>query len=164
MEAELREIDPEWTSAKDHHYLKETNQLFLLADLLKCHEIYFQPLLAGLNQVDLVTTIVRALSLQSPAVAQQLRSNIWVVGGGARVSGLKERLERDLKRESPTGETIRVNIGKAGAEGAFLGMQYIAKYEKELLERFSFKREEYLSRGAGYFVGNPWSNPTPHCD
>jgi len=36
MEAELREIDPEWTQAKDHHHLKETNQLFMLADLIKC--------------------------------------------------------------------------------------------------------------------------------
>lgn len=37
MEAELREIDPEWTQAKDHHHLKETNQLFLLTDLVKPH-------------------------------------------------------------------------------------------------------------------------------
>ena len=92
MEAELREIDPEWTQAKDHHHLKETNQLFLLTDLVKCHEIYFQPLMIGLNQIDLVQTITSALSVYPKKIAAALLANIIVVGGGSVVPGLKERL------------------------------------------------------------------------
>lgn len=42
-----------------------------------------------------------------------------------------------------------------------MGMQYIGKYEKELLDRFSFKREDYLEKGGNLFMGNPWSNPLP---
>ena len=64
MEAELREIDPEWKQAKDHHHLKETNQLFLQTDLVKCHEIYFQPLMIGVNQVDLIKAVGRLLDGQ----------------------------------------------------------------------------------------------------
>jgi hypothetical protein len=37
MEAELREIDPEYTYQKDEHHLNSTNQLFLLSELIKCH-------------------------------------------------------------------------------------------------------------------------------
>ena len=133
MEAELREIDPEWTQVKDHHHLKETNQLFLLTDLVKCHEIYFQPLLIGINQIDIVKAIVRVIQGYPGAVGNQLRNNIIVVGGGAMVQGLQERLKRDLLRESPAGCSIKVSVGKGGVGGAYLGMQYIAKYEKELL-------------------------------
>lgn len=98
MEAELREIDPEWTQAKDHHHLKETNQLFLLSDLVKCHEIYFQPLMIGLNQIDLVTAVTQTLAKFSPPHSNNLRNNIILLGGGSEIPGLKERLERDLTR------------------------------------------------------------------
>jgi actin-related protein len=89
MEAELREIDPEWTQAKDHHHLKETNQLFLLNDLVRCHEIYFQPLMVGNNQLDLVQTIVAILAPYPMPIAQALLGNIVLVGGGSAVPGLK---------------------------------------------------------------------------
>lgn len=54
METELREIDPEWKQSKDYHHLKETNQLFLQTDLIKCQEIYFQPSIVGVAQSDLI--------------------------------------------------------------------------------------------------------------
>lgn len=75
------------------------------------------------------------------------------------VPGLKERLERDLVRECPVGSPIRVKVGKGGANGAFLGMQHIGRFERDLIYRMSYKREEYLSNGA--FVANHWSNPQP---
>lgn len=38
MEAELREIDPEWNSSKkDIHHLNSSNQLFMSVELVKCH-------------------------------------------------------------------------------------------------------------------------------
>lgn len=89
MEAELREIDPEWTQAKDYHHLKETNQLFLLTDLVRCHEIYFQPLMVGNNQLDLVMAIVALLAPYPLPIAQALLRNIILVGGGSAVPGLK---------------------------------------------------------------------------
>ena len=92
-----------------------------------------------------------------------LRSNILVIGGGSQIPGLQERLSRDLLRESPAGAKIKVSIGKGGANAAFKGMQYIAKYEKDFLDRLSFKREDYFEKGANFFVENPWSNPTPKC-
>ena len=91
----------------------------------------------------------------------QLRSNIVLVGGGCGIRGLSERIKRDLIRESPIGSKIEIKVSKEGAQGAFKGMQYIAKYEKELLERFSFKKDEFLAKGDKYFVENPWSNPHP---
>lgn len=52
MEAQLRQIDPEYNSMnkKDQHHLNSTNQIFLLTDLIKCHEIYFQPEIIGIEQ------------------------------------------------------------------------------------------------------------------
>lgn len=55
MEAELREIDPEWSNVKkDIHHLNSGNQLFLNVDLIKCQEIYFEPRLIGCNQSGLI--------------------------------------------------------------------------------------------------------------
>jgi hypothetical protein len=56
---------------------------------------------------------------------------------------------------------VNVRVGRGGANGAFLGMQYIGRHERDLLERMSYKREDYLSTGEGAFVSNPWSNPAP---
>jgi actin-related protein len=98
MEAELREIDPEWTQAKDHHHLKEINQLFLQTDLTRCHEIYFQPLMIGVNQIDIVTAISRILANYPISEADLLRKNIVLVGGGSQVKGLEQRLRKDLTR------------------------------------------------------------------
>lgn len=70
-------------------------------------------------------------------------------------------MERDLVRECPVGSRVNVRVGRGGANGAFLGMQYIGRHERDLLERMSYKREDYLSVGEGVFVSNPWSNPGP---
>lgn len=54
MEAELREIDPEYSYQKDEHHLNSTNQLFLFTELIKCQEIYFDPQIIGLNQMGVI--------------------------------------------------------------------------------------------------------------
>ena len=146
MEAELRQIDPEWTQSKDHHHLKQTNQLYLLTDLLKCHEIDFQSMMIGLTQLNLVTAIVRSVEGLPQNTQESLRKNIVLVGGGSQVPGLSARLRRDLIRESSAGSKIEVKVGKGGSQGAFHGMQYLAKYEKELVEGFSFKKDEFMHK------------------
>lgn len=85
-------------------------------------------MMVGTNQIDIVKAIARTLDACPASVASQLRKNIIVVGGGSKIPGLAERLTRDLISESPTGSTIKIYVGKGGSEGAFLGMQYIAKY------------------------------------
>jgi actin-related protein 6 len=85
-------------------------------------------MMIGINQIDLVKGIARVLDSCPKSVASQLRKNIIVVGGGSQIPGFGERLTRDLISESPTGSTVKVSVGKGGAQGAYLGMQYIAKY------------------------------------
>lgn len=75
-----------------------------------------------------------------PNIVQQLLGNIILIGGGSVISGLKERIERDLKRECPTGSVINVRVGRGGAKGAFLGMQNIGKNQREFLDGMSYKR------------------------
>lgn len=40
--------------------------------------------------------------------------NVIIIGGPAKVTGLKERMERDLRRECPVEMEINVKIGKGG--------------------------------------------------
>jgi len=50
------------------------------------------------NQIDLIQAIVSMLSSYEKDIIKKLLKNIVVVGGGSAVSGLKERLTRDLRR------------------------------------------------------------------
>ncbi len=113
-------------------------------ELIKCQEIYFEPQLIGLNQMDVIETIVSLLPLYGNTTKRDLLKNVVVVGGASKVPGLKERLERDLRRECPVEMDIKVKIGKGGYEGAFLAMQHISRTQKEFLETMSFKRSEYV--------------------
>ena len=158
MEAELREIDPEYTHQKDEHHLNSTNQFFLLSELIKCHEIYFEPQLIGLNQMDVIETIVSLLPLYDNNTKRDLLRNVIIVGGASKVPGLKERFERDLRRECPVELEIKVKIGKGGSEGAFLAMQHIGKTQKEFIESMSYKRSEYTEGKRTKSIVHPWSN------
>ena len=84
------------------------------------------------------------------------------MGGASKVPGLKERFERDMRRECPVDMGIKVKIGKGGFEGAFLAMQHISKTQKEFIEKMSFKRTDYLESNRVDFRVNPWSNPMPN--
>lgn len=53
-----------------------------------------------------------------------------VLGGGSNVKGIKERLIKDLTRETPVNTKINIKIGKGGVNGAFLGMQNIARHQR----------------------------------
>jgi actin-related protein len=92
MEAELREIDPEYQQHKDEHHLNSTNQLFLFSELIRCNEIYFELQLIGVNQMDLISTIVNVLKLYDDKTKAEMLKNVVVVGGASKLPGLKQRL------------------------------------------------------------------------
>jgi actin-related protein len=48
--------------------------------------------------MDLIKTIVAVLSLYPDSTKRELLKNIVMVGGPSKLSGLKERMERDLRR------------------------------------------------------------------
>ena len=68
-------------------------------------------MIVGVNQLDLIRTITQLLAVYPEGIAQELRANIHVVGGGSKVAGLAQRLKRDLVRESPVDSKIEVRIG-----------------------------------------------------
>ncbi len=48
--------------------------------------------------MDLIQTIVSVLSLYPNRTKANLLKNVLVVGGSSKIAGLKERLQRDLRR------------------------------------------------------------------
>ena len=65
--------------------------------------------------MDLIQTIVSVLSLYHNQTKATLLKNVLIVGGASKITGLKERLQRDLRRECPVEMEINVKIGKGGA-------------------------------------------------
>jgi actin-related protein len=45
-------------------------------------------MIIGVNQLDLVRTITQLLASYPEGIANQLRENIFVVGGGSKIKGL----------------------------------------------------------------------------
>jgi len=45
-------------------------------------------MMIGVNQYDLISTITQIIGSYPDAIASQLRENIFVVGGGSKISGL----------------------------------------------------------------------------
>ena len=110
----------------------------------------------------MIETIVCSIEQYSAETKANLLKNIVVLGGGSVVPGLKERMAKDLKRECPFGSEIKIKIGKGGYEGAYLGMQNICRYQKDLLSKMSYQQDSFLKNPNSYYVENPWSNPEPH--
>ena len=45
-------------------------------------------MMIGVNQYDLITTITQLIGSYPDGIANQLRENIFVVGGGSKINGL----------------------------------------------------------------------------
>lgn len=81
---------------KDIHHLNSGNQLFLSVELVKCHEIYFEPRIIGCQQAGIIETIKASLESFSTSAKSELMKNIVLLGGGSTVPGIKQRIEKDL--------------------------------------------------------------------
>lgn len=62
LEVELREIDPSWMVNTDRHHLNTGYTLHLAAEIYRPGEIYFQPYMAGNDQMpihDIITLCLK---------------------------------------------------------------------------------------------------------
>lgn len=60
-------------------------------------------MMVGVNQIDLISTMVQVIGSMGEESQRELRRNIVLIGGGSVVRGLGERIGRDMVRESPVG-------------------------------------------------------------
>lgn len=166
LDRELREIDPnfeEMTKGLQEEVPdllgQGTNSIELNTDQIRGPEVFFQPSLAGVDQMGLVDTI--ELMMRNPEYTDEIRSsllqNIFLTGGFAFTRNFAERLKKDLESISPAGAEINIKTAKDPIFDAWRGMQNFIK-KKENITKYGVTRAEYEENGAHYYKPNPFSN------
>ena len=97
-----------------------------------------------------------------PELSDRLANNVFVTGGLARLPGLKERLEAELRTMRPFQSTFKVTIADDPVLDAWKGASKVAASEKN--SELFLSRNAYFECGEGYLKEHFYSNkyfPTP---
>lgn len=140
----------------------ETHQLHIGIERYRAPELIFKPYMAGSSEAGLSEIIGYVLSLFNSEDQMKLASNVFVTGGLANLTGLRQRLLVDLISIRPFQSEVNVNIVKNCTLSAWYGAKEFLKqenYSDYLLTKNMC--EEY---GPEYFKVHYASNlyhPTP---
>lgn len=109
-------------------------------------EVLFTPSDIGMQQEGLAGTIMQSIHALPKGLWQPMLASILVVGGTAKLSGLMERLEGDLRKRLDESYLVRVKVAENPIKNAWLGGARLAQNE-ELLKSVVVTRAEYLEHG-----------------
>ncbi|KAG0270021.1 Actin- protein 6 [Actinomortierella ambigua] len=116
-------------------------------------EILFHPADVGMEQAGIPEAIVEAISSCDPEIQGMLYANIILVGGNARLSGFRKRVQRELRQQAPTQYEIRIAfedelvdpVGFAWQGGSRFAT--LPEFSSEFKNRL-VSRAEYLENGS----------------
>lgn len=103
LESKIKEMEPDFDEDWDNEevfVLNKFNSLdkvYLGTDLLRSCEGLFRPYLSGKDQQGLVETVCDVLQVLGKEKQKSLLKNVYIMGGGAGIEGLSERLGKDLE-------------------------------------------------------------------
>ncbi|RKP02162.1 hypothetical protein CXG81DRAFT_11117 [Caulochytrium protostelioides] len=141
------------------------HQLRLNVERVRIGELLFQPYaLAGLDQAGLVECVAAILAPLTPAEQTRVLCHVRLVGGGAQLRGVRERLEAELRRLRPTAvgaPDIPVHVlGPDDARlDAWRGGSLLAA-DPSLFAKLTITRHQYRASGSTAFTAHRWGNRT----
>ncbi|XP_066994709.2 actin-related protein 5 [Anabrus simplex] len=165
LEEVLRHHDPEFedtNSTSGNTTTAETHQLHVGIEKMRVSEILFQPSMVGSGEAGLAETIEFLLRSYPADVQNDLVSNVFLTGGCANISGLTERLKRELQEMRPFKSTFSVTMANNPTLDAWHGAQAFASTPN--LEKFLLTKQEYDEFGGEFFKEHSASNvyyPSP---
>ncbi|KAJ2472958.1 Nuclear actin-protein involved in chromatin remodeling, partial [Coemansia sp. RSA 2320] len=131
-------------------------QLHLNVERIRVPEIIFRPSLVGLDQAGLLETVAGIVKQTGRA---SLVHNVFVTGGGfAQVSGILERLQRDIRSVVPVGTPISVRRAEDPLRDAWRGAALWCTKEAEAFSASRITRQDYLELGGEYIREHGASN------
>ncbi len=167
IENHIREVEPSFNHEHDDEELFYYNKIHSLdkihlgSDIIRSTEILFRPYLIGNNQKGLIESLENSLNCYDSSTIQNILSNVFIIGGGAMIDGLKERLENDLFVHF-TGKGIKnLNIHKVENSilQPFYGIQrFYQDYNEKVNKHWFYSRKEYQEHGVNLFKNCPIGN------
>eukprot|EP00160_Parvularia_atlantis_P005150 Unigene14396_Nuclearia_a/m.43433 Unigene14396_Nuclearia_a/g.43433 ORF Unigene14396_Nuclearia_a/g.43433 Unigene14396_Nuclearia_a/m.43433 type:complete len:214 (-) Unigene14396_Nuclearia_a:43-684(-) len=108
-------------------------------------ELLFRPFDIGIQHSGLCEAIVEAIEASPDMMRGLLYGNIVLVGGGANLPGIVERIQRDVRSMAPADYAVCVSVSERPSEAAFRGGVLFAG--EPAFSRFCVTRQEYLEHG-----------------
>lgn len=115
-------------------------------------EILFSPSDIGSKQPGIPDIILQSLSVLPPLVQATMLSNILVVGGNAKIPGLVQRLETELRSRIKTDWQVRVRTMEDPVTSTWLGGARMASKFPSIVREYGVTREEYLEHGSAWIA------------
>ena len=137
-------------------------QVHLNVERLRVPEAYFRPITVGVDQAGVSEVLAATLAAYPASLRVQLAQNVFVTGGGSRLTGYASRLARELRQLQPADLPVRLWTAQDAHLDAWRGgARWTASpaFAASLLTR-----EEYEERGHDHLIEHLLSNvyyPTP---
>ncbi|EXJ59666.1 hypothetical protein A1O7_03812 [Cladophialophora yegresii CBS 114405] len=113
-------------------------------------EILFSPSDIGSKQPGLPDIVMQSLSVLPPLVQATMLSNVLVVGGTAKIPGLVERLQAELRMRVKTEWAVRVRKMPDPTTSTWLGGARLASHWPEVVREYGVTKEEYYEHGSAW--------------
>ena len=113
-------------------------------------EVIFSPSDIGSKQPSLPDVIMQSLSVLPPLVQATMLSNVLVVGGSAKMPGLVERLEAELRMRVKTEWSVRVRKMADPNKSTWLGGARLANIWPDVVREYGVTKAEYEEHGSAW--------------
>ena len=102
----------------------------MTTELIRAPELLFNPMDVGIQQGGVSHAIMQSLQACHPDLMGPLLSNILLVGGNVKLSGFKERVERELRMAAPDHLPIKISVPNDPINAAWKGGSSVASSSK----------------------------------
>lgn len=151
----IKSHDP--SEPEDFNTPGEMHQLHIGVEQYRAPELIFKPYMQGSSEAGLSEVIGYVLSLFNSEDQLKLAANVILTGGLANLSGMKERIHKDLISIRPFQSFSDVNIIDNPSLSAWYGIKKFvssAEFKSSL-----FTKKDYDEYGPDFFRMHIASNP-----
>ena len=166
LNEQIKELDKNFSEDDDNDDLfinrkfNNFEKVYIGTDLIRSTECLFRPYLIGNMKKGITENISEILGNFEPEINRKILGNVFVIGGGAHLKGLRERLEYELFlgfSGKGIGD-VRIRSCEDSMVLPFLGIrEFYNDYVEEHREYF-YTKKEYEEYGVNLFKSYPIGN------
>ena len=163
----IKEVEPNFDEEFDNDDLIITNRysshdgIYIGTDIVRATESLFRPYLIGNSQKGLFECIRDVLKGYNDEKIKELLKNVYLVGGGASIKGMKERIRNDLFLHFSSRGIDEVNVITPDdpIDTPYEGIKlFYDNYAEKYREKLFYTKKEYDEFGSNLFKNCPIGN------
>ncbi|XWS26571.1 hypothetical protein CRYUN_Cryun26dG0042100 [Craigia yunnanensis] len=140
------DISRESSELERQYELPDGQVITIGASRFKCPEILFDPSRVGMESGGLHEILVRSISRSYMNVRREMFGNVVLSGGTTLMSGLADRLAKEVSSLAPPGVRVRVTASPERKFSVWIGGSILASLST--FEQMWITKEEYIESGS----------------